>query len=161
MIIRALPLTATAFLPFGQVLETRGDEAEWINRGHTQKFAQLADIQFIEGGQTNLSIYRSHPVELPFRIEEMERHPLGSQAFFPLHQRPFPIVVSNTSGVPAGNEIKAFISNGKQGVNIAHGIWHHYQLTLDQISDYLVIDRQGDGDNYQDCRLDEEVLLQI
>jgi len=161
MIIRPEPLTREAFLPFGDVLETEGVSPELINFGNTQKYADLAQITIADGGQGQVSIYRSQAIELPFKIQVMERHPLGSQAFYPLHERPFPIVVALPGAFPAAGDIRVFISNGRQGVNLHPGVWHHYQLTLGQDSDYLVIDRRGDGDNCQEHRLDEEVLLDI
>jgi ureidoglycolate lyase len=54
-----------------------------------------------------------------------------------------------------------FLSNGRQGVNLHPGVWHHYQLSLGQDSDYLVIDRAGEGDNYLEQRFEEEVWLVI
>jgi ureidoglycolate lyase len=91
----------------------------------------------------------------------MERHPLGSQAFIPLHQRPFPIIVSTGSDHPKADSIKAFISNGHQGVNLARGTWHHYQVTLDNAGEYIVIDREGPGDNLDEWKLGEPASLEI
>ena len=91
----------------------------------------------------------------------MERHPLGSQAFYPLHERPFPVVVAPPDTTPDPEDIRIFMTNGRQGVNFHPGVWHHYQLTLEQDSDYIVIDRGGAGENYQEHCLDEEVLLDI
>lgn len=161
MIIRPEPLTREAFLPFGDVLETDGINPELINFGNTQKFGDLAKIAIGDGGQGQLSIYRSRAIGLPFKIQLMERHPLGSQAFYPLHDRPFPVVVALADVVPGGKDIRVFLTNGRQGVNLHPGVWHHYQLTLGQESDYLVFDRGGGGENYQEHRLTEEVLLDI
>ena len=161
MIIRPEPLTREAFLPFGDVLDTDGVDPEIINFGNTQKYGDLAEFTFADGGQGQLSIYRSQAIELPFRIQQVERHPLGSQAFYPLHERPFPVVVALAGAFPTAKDIRVFITNGRQGVNLHPGVWHHYQLTLGQESDYLVIDRRGAGDNCQEHRLDEEVLLDI
>lgn len=161
MIVRTEPLTREAFKPFGDVLETTGMAPELINQGQTQKFADLADITLENRGRAQISIYRSSAIELPFRIVMMERHPLGSQAFFPLHDRPFPVVVALADSIPAPDTIRAFLSNGRQGVNIHPGVWHHYQLTLDKTSDYLVIDRGGQGDNCDEYQLVQEVILEI
>ena len=92
MIIRPEPLTKHAFEPFGDVLETDGVNPELINFGNTQKFGKLAEISVLDGGSVQFSIYRSSAIELPFRIRLVERHPLGSQAFYPLHGRAFPVV---------------------------------------------------------------------
>jgi len=161
MIIRPESLTREAFLPFGDVLETDGVDPELINFGNTQKFGDLAEFTFAEGGQGQLSIYRSNAIELPFRIQLMECHPLGSQAFYPLHDRSFPVVVALPGAFPVAKDIRVFITNGRQGVNLHPGVWHHYQLTLGQESDYLVIDRRGAGKNCQEHRLVDEVLLEI
>ena len=161
MIIYPQPLASEAFEPFGEVLETRSVTAELINEGHTQKFADLANVAVGNRGRVQVSIYRSRAIDLPFRIRNMERHPLGSQAFFPLHNRPFPVVVAPADVLPGPDSIRVFLSDGRQGVNIKAGVWHHYQLTLGQSSDYLVIDRYGKGENREDFRLDKEILLDM
>lgn len=159
MIIRMEPLTREAFSPFGDVLATNGISPELINHGNTQKFTDLAKITLGSGGQAQISIYRSNAVELPFLIRQMERHPLGSQAFFPLHKQPFPIVVALPGNYPDLENIRAFLSDGQQGVNIHPGVWHHYQLTLGEQAEYLVIDRSGPESNCDVIKLDREVLL--
>lgn len=159
MIIRPVPLTKEAFSPFGDVLETDGVDPRLINFGNTQKFGGLSHITHDDDGFAQISIYRSRAIELPFRIQLLERHPLGSQAFYPLHQRPFPVVVAPAGEKPKETDICVFLSNGRQGVNLHAGVWHHYQLTLDEDSDYLVIDRGGERDNYQEHHLQEELWL--
>lgn len=160
-IIRPEPLTQDAFLAFGDVLETDGINPELINFGNTQKFGDLAKITTAASGRVQLNLYRSGAIDLPFRIRLMERHPIGSQAFYPLHDRPFPVVVAASRSVPEPADLRVFLTNGHQGVNFYPGVWHHYQLTLGHDSDYLVIDRGGNGENYQEHRLDEAVLLDI
>jgi len=161
MVIYPEPLTRESFKAFGEVLETDGVTAEYINDGHTRKFGDLANLTIKDEGRVQFSIYRSDAIELPFRIRSLERHPRGSQAFFPLHDRPFPVVVALGDAVPGPDSIRVFLSNGRQGVNIFPGVWHHYQLTLDQPSDYIVIDRHGNGENCEDYTLGKEVWMEI
>ena len=161
VIIRAQALTEEAFRPFGDVLETAGKTPQWINFGNTRKYANLAEIAIEDGHRGQLSIYRSSVITIPFRIRLVECHPLGSQAFFPLHERPFPVVVAPCGVIPCADNLRAFLSNGRQGVNFHPGVWHHYQLTLDQESDYIVVDRGGDGENYREHHLDEKVVLEL
>ncbi len=161
MIIRPEPLTKDVFLPFGDVLETEGIDPQLINFGKTQKFGKLAEVTHDNNGFAQLSIYRSNAVVLPFRIRLMECHPLGSQAFYPLHHRPFPVVVAKPGDAPGAADIRVFLSNGRQGVNLHAGVWHHYQLTLGQDSDYLVVDRGGKGDNCREHHLSEEVWIDL
>jgi len=161
MIIRPQPLTKIAFEPFGEVLETSGVTAELINQGNTQKFAGLANITLGDDGHVQFSIYRSQAIDLPFRIHCMERHPLGSQVFYPLHNRPFPVVVALPDSIPGVADIRVFLTNGRQGVNIHPGVWHHYQLSLELESEYIVIDRAGPGKNCDEQQLGEEVTFAL
>lgn len=89
----------------------------------------------------------------------MERHPLGSQAFIPLDDRPYLVVVA-----PAGDldesKIRAFVTRGWQGVNYAKGVWHHPLLALGKVSDYIVVDRGGgEGHNLNEQDLKESLWL--
>ena len=161
MIIRAQALTKEAFRPFGDVLETDGIEPQLINFGNTQKFGELANVTTLDNAVAQLCIYRSKAIAVPFRIQRMECHPLGSQAFYPLHQNPFPVVVARAGENPGPADIRVFLTNGRQGVNLHIGVWHHYQLTLEEDSDYLVVDRCGNDDNYLEHSLSKEVWLEI
>ena len=161
MLISPEPLTREAFRPFGQVIQLAGLGGELINDGNTEKFANLAKLVAANDGRMALHLYRSKPAELPISIRVMERHLLGSQAFFPLHKRPFPIVVALPGTAPGAGDVRVFLSNGRQGVNLDPGVWHHYQLSLEQASDYLVIDRAGNGANFEETRLEQAVVLQI
>ena len=155
------PLTSEAFAPFGEVIQKQGHYPEEINYGQTRKYARLAGIDTTdEGGEAAVHIYRSRPVSLPFRIEVMENHPLGSQAFMPLHQRPFLVVVAPAADRLEFKSIQGFFTNGEQGVNIHKGVWHHYQLSLDEISDYLVIDRSGPGNNRIEQHLEKALFIE-
>lgn len=88
----------------------------------------------------------------------MERHPLGSQAFLPLDDRTYLVVVA-----PAGeldeSKIRAFVTKGWQGVNYAKGVWHHPLLALDKVSDFIVVDRGGEGRNLNEQDLKESLWL--
>ncbi len=35
--------------------------------------------------------------------------------------------------------MRAFVSDGWQGVNYAKGVWHHPLLALDEVSDFVVV----------------------
>jgi ureidoglycolate lyase len=86
---------------------------------------------------------------MPVSIRSMERHPLSSQAFFPLSEQPYLVVVA-----PQGEfdplAIRAFIAQPSQGVNYHPGTWHHYSLALHSVSDFLVVDRIDSGKSSDD-----------
>ena len=156
------PLTEEAFAPFGEVIQRQGVTPQSIDYGRTQKFADLARIDTVEeGGEPTVHLYRSQAVTLPFQIKRMERHPLGSQAFMPLHQQPFPVIVAPPGDDPEIQAIRGFISNGEQGINLHKGVWHHYQVSLSGICDYLVIDRSGPQNNCEEWLLDRPLMITV
>ena len=156
------PLTAETFAPFGEVIQRQGVTPQSINDGRTQKFADLARIDTAEeGGETTVHLYRSQAVTLPFLVERMERHPLGSQAFMPLHQQPFPVIVAPPGDDPEVQAIRGFISNGEQGINLHKGVWHHYLVSLSGICNYLVIDRSGPQNNCEEWLLDRPLMITV
>ena len=77
----------------------------------------------------------------------VERHPLGSQAFIPMQNEPWLIVVCDTGNKPEPINLRAFLATGKQGVNYRPGVWHHPLLVLKPDQDFLVVDRGGPGEN--------------
>ncbi|MGV8953357.1 MAG: ureidoglycolate lyase [Cypionkella sp.] len=144
------PLTASAFAPFGQVIELAGAQHYPINGGMTERYHDLARVEL--GGvhaRPLISIFRGQPYSLPLRLTLVERHPLGSQAFYPLSDRPFLVIVADdVSGTPATP--RAFLTAPGQGVNIAMNTWHGVLTPLQAESDFLVVDRGGDGNNLEE-----------
>ncbi|MNF49861.1 Ureidoglycolate lyase [compost metagenome] len=149
-----MPLEREAFAPFGEVIEA-SDAAQHftINAGNTERYHDLANIEPGAGGRAIVSIFRGQPRQLPFRVEMMERHPLGSQAFVPLSGRPYLVVVAPAGPAPQVGDLRVFLARGDQGVNYAPGVWHHPLLALGEVSDFLVIDRSGPGDNCDEVEL--------
>ncbi len=143
-------LTADAFAPFGQVLTTKDARSYLINGGMTKRFHDLANVEIGgENGRTLISIFRGQPYDLPLTLRMVERHPLGSQAFMPLHDRPFLVIVApNEDGVP-GTPL-AFLTEPGIGVNIGRNVWHGVLTQLEQEGDFLVVDRGGEGNNLEE-----------
>ena len=148
-LLPALPLSAEAFAPFGQVIECAGHAGYAINEGSSQRFTDLAQLEADAEGRLALSIFRAEARQAPFALSCLERHPLGSQAFMPLHGQAFLVVVAEArpvSAEPAPESLRVFVSNGRQGINFRRGVWHHPLLAL-SAGDFLVADRLGPGDN--------------
>lgn len=142
------PLTKAAFAPFGDVIETEGSAHFLINNGSTQRFDRLADVQLgTEQDQAVISIFRARTLPMPLTVRMLERHPLGSQAFIPLLGNAFLIVVAPAGDVPRSEDVRAFISDGRQGINYHKGVWHHPVLALHDQDDFLIVDRKGPGNN--------------
>lgn len=141
-------LTKTAFAPFGDVIETEGSAHFPINNGSTERFHKLAQVDTALPGDTAIiSIFLARRLPMPLVISMLERHPLGSQAFIPLWGHRFLVVVAPAGEEPDPGQVRAFITNGRQGVNYHRGVWHHPVLALEPQDSFLVVDRSGSGQN--------------
>ncbi len=160
MTLPIAPLTKADFAPFGQVIETRDAKAKLINDGFARRFDGMAQIDVAaEGGAVNISLFDGSLRPRPILIKLMERHPLGSQLFMPLNEKPWLVLVCADPRVPAS--YRAFSATGQQGVNYARNIWHHPLLVLTDASPFLVVDRGGPGDNLEEVRLAEAGWLAL
>jgi ureidoglycolate lyase len=160
IILRSTALTAQAFAAFGDVIEIEGRESRWINENTCRRFDDLARIDVSEeGGRPLLSIFEASPRPLPLRIRALERHPLSSQAFFPLQMQPFLVVVAADGESPVAERLRVYVSSGRQGVNYRRNTWHHPLIALDQTSRFLVVDRGGAGENCEEITVDDAVLV--
>jgi ureidoglycolate lyase len=154
------PLSKAAFLPFGDVIETQGSEYVVINNGSTHRYHQLASVETAQPeDKAIISIFSVEALVMPLTIRMLERHPLGSQAFFPLLGNPFLIVVAPVGDAPESALVRAFRSNGRQGINYHRGVWHHPVLTIEKRDDFLVVDRRGTGNNCDEHFFDEHEYL--
>ncbi|MDO7643817.1 MAG: ureidoglycolate lyase [Reinekea forsetii] len=161
-VLQPKPLTCEAFAAFGDVIEINDRANHFaINDGHTERYHDLASVDVTkDGGRTLINMFRSTPLAQPVALRMMERHPLSSQAFIPISNQPYWVVVA-----PAGefdiNQLQAFLAGPQQGVNYHAGTWHHYCLALHQVSDFMVIDRGGPGANCDLIELDGSLSLAV
>ncbi len=145
------PLTRAAFAPYGEVIEVAGAERRMINEGTTERFHALAHAEVsAQGGTAILSLFRAQQRPLPFLVRMLERHPLGSQAFYPLTEHDWLVVVGDGALRPEPASIRCFRASGRQGVNYARNTWHHPVLVLQPIQEFLVVDRSGPGANLEE-----------
>ena len=153
-------LTYENFAVFGDVIEVNDNAKNFsINDGFTQRYHDLAEVDVTQqNGRTLINIFRSTPLEQPVSIKMMERHPLSSQAFIPMGQQPFLVVVAPKGELDI-SKIEVFLASSNQGVNYHKGTWHHYCLALHQVSDFIVVDRGGAGDNCDSITLDGSLVI--
>lgn len=164
--ILALPLTAERFAPFGQVIEDmpasadRQIERAAMNDARFERFDELCSVD--TDGDTAVSIARCRTATaLPYRVDVVERHPLGSQAFIPLDGQRLLVVVARPGAAPDASGLEAFVSNGRQGINYGRGTWHMPLIGLDAGDRFLLIDRKTADANCDVHRLAEPVLLDV
>lgn len=146
--LKAQPLTPEAFAPFGDVIDTRTADYFPINAGRTRRYHDLARVETLgEDARALINIFVSQPVEMPLALDFLECHPLGSQAFMPLHEERFVVVVAPKGETIDSQDVRAFVTDGHQGVNYHAGTWHAIQSVLEREGRFLVVDRGGEGNN--------------
>ena len=157
--ISPAPLTQKYFCEYGDVLEIENREHFLINDGMCKRFDSLSEITVDNGaGKSSISIFRGQPYNLPLQLKLLERHPLGSQAFMPLHSNPFLVIVADDfNGKPTTP--KVFFTNGLQGVNIRKNTWHGVLTPLFTECDFLVIDRVGPTPNLEEFILIQKTII--
>lgn len=153
MSIKVEQLTAEAFGPFGNIIEADPKTSFEINSGYTTRFHNLSEAD-VGDGHAIISIFRGRPRELS--VGMLERHPLGSQAFIPLGEKPWLAVVASTPDISA---CRAFLVQGHQGLQYDVNVWHHPLLVIDTAQDFLIVDRAGDGDNLEEVFFDDAVSI--
>lgn len=146
MQITCQPLTAAAFAPFGDVLEAAGD-FRLINAGLCQRHHDRAKIDTGDA-KTGISIFKAEPRTLPYSFDLIERHPEGSQAFLPMSEHHFLVIVSDGPDATP----RAFLTNGAQGINIHRGTWHGVLTPLHAPGLFAVVDRIGPTPNIEEYR---------
>ncbi|MGV3553146.1 ureidoglycolate lyase [Rhizobium sp.] len=144
------PLTKSAFAPFGDVVEADPATMRLINGGTTERFHAVGHPRVLgEGAEVIINLFRGQPRALPYVVDMMERHPLGSQSFHPLQDRPWLVVVAEDEGGRPGAP-QVFLATGRQGINYGANVWHHPLMALGAVSDFLVVDRSGPGNNLEE-----------
>lgn len=147
------PLTATAFAPFGDLLDASGDFS-LINAGLCQRFHDRALLDFADA-RAGISMFQARPRSLPYSFDLIECHPEGSQAFIPMSQSPFLVIVA---GSPSHTP-RAFVTNGAQGINLHRGTWHGVLTPLHGPGLFAVIDRIGATANLQEHRFETSWIV--
>jgi ureidoglycolate lyase len=151
--LTAEPLTAEAFAPWGDVIEATGASFP-INDGMCDRFHDLARMEF-EGGRAGISIGWGRPYPLPHAFRLVERHPLGTQAFLPMTEEPFLVVVAPDEGGRPGRP-RAFITRPGQGVNYLRNAWHGVLTPLGRPGLFAIVDRIGEGVNLEEHLYDAD-----
>lgn len=159
--IVAQKLTAEAFAPFGSVIDRSIVAPRPMNAGMAQRFHDLADIEVVgNGARVVVGLVEAQPYKLPLRLDLVERHPLGAQAFVPLNAAPFLVVVcpddDGKPGVPC-----AFVTSPWQGICYARGTWHGVLTPFGAEQKFVVIDRAGAGVNLEEHVFDQPWIVEL
>ena len=166
--ITAQTLTADAFAPYGQVVES-GAHGVAINGGHAWRSEAGTLALQAAGGWPVLAVFRVHGRAVQGPWQALERHRLGSQTFLPLGDARCLVLVAHGAHQPAPTSLAAFVTRRGQGWTLSPGTWHHSLIALADDSadraangapiDVAVLER---GANTVDCdmaMLEEPVCI--
>mgnify|MGYP000473473667 FL=1 len=147
IIIKPKKITRKNFKKFGDLISTKKIRPININNGYAKRFNNLCKINTsIKKGNAIMSIFSAKKRKFPMKIEMMEKHPLGSQAFVPMSETKFLVFVAPKGKKPNTKKIQSFIVPKQTGINYKPGIWH-FPLISTKSMNFLVIDRKGKGNN--------------
>jgi len=152
------PLTADQFAPFGDIMDASGTPDKVINRGLCGRFHDCARLDFGDQGRAGVSIFKAEVCQFPVKIELVERHPEGSQAFIPMTQNPFLVVVAPDDGGKPGAPL-AFLTAPGQAINFHRGVWHGVLSPLSEPGLFAVVDRIGDTPNIEEYWFEPQYVV--
>ena len=164
VVLRPVPITAERFAPYGDVIHAAPAAIQAMNDARFERFDDLArvDVDQADGGRVAISIARSKtPTTLPHRFDMVERHPLGSQAFIPLAPFSFVVVVAPAGESVDIDDLRAFVTNGSQGINYHKGVWHMPLIATEGEQAFLIVDRVPAANNCEQVVLSESVMLEV
>ena len=158
-VIKPIKITRENFTGFGDLISSEGINPIDINTGYAKRFDNLANINASkDDGKTIISIFSALKRTFPMKIDMMEKHPLGSQAFIPMKETTFLSLVAPPSEKPGIDKIESFIIPPKTGINYKPGTWH-FPLISTENTNFLVIDRKGDGENLIIHKFEKEKII--
>ena len=155
-IIIPIPITKENFAKYGDMISTKDIKPLEINNGYAKRYDGIANLNTSsDNGETTISIFSALKRNFPMKIDMMEKHPLGSQAFIPMKDTTFLVFVAPKEEKLDLNKIEAFIIPPGIGVNYSPGTWHFPLISTEDMN-FLVVDRKGSGDNLVIENLDKE-----
>jgi len=152
-------ITKENFSKFGDMITTKNIKPLDINNGYAKRYDDIAKINTSkDNGETTISIFSALKRTFPMKIDMMEKHPLGSQAFIPMKETTFIAFVAPNGDKPDLNKIEAFIIPPGIGINYNPGIWHFPLISTEDMN-FLVVDRKGSGDNLVIENLEDKKII--
>ena len=146
-VIKPISITKENFANYGDMISTKDINPIEINNGYAKRYDGIANLNTSEdNGETTISIFSALKRNFPMKIDMMEKHPLGSQAFIPLKETTFLAFVAPNEEKLDLNKTEAFIIPPGIGVNYNPGTWHFPLISTEDMN-FLVVDRLGNGDN--------------
>tara|TARA_B100001057_G_C22327188_1_gene748046 strand:+ start:40 stop:543 length:504 start_codon:yes stop_codon:yes gene_type:complete len=147
LIIKPKLITKENFKRFGDMISTEDIEPLVINNGFAKRYDGIAKLDTKKNnGVSTICIFSALKRSFPMKIDMMEKHPLGSQAFIPMKETVFLSFVAPEGDKPDLERVEAFMIPKGIGINYNPGIWHFPLISTEDMN-FLVVDRKGEGNN--------------
>ena len=147
LIIKPKPITKENFKKFGDMITTDDIKPLEINDGYAKRYDGIVKLDTKkDNGESTICIFSALKRSFPMKVDMMEKHPLGSQAFIPMKETIFLSFVAPEGNKPDLTKVEAFIIPKGIGVNYNAGVWHFPLISTENMN-FLVVDRKGKGDN--------------
>jgi ureidoglycolate lyase len=132
------PVSPEAFAPYGHVISVDSHAGRHARGSYTGRVEVFRSVAIDSDKAPEFLLLRSQV--RPFRVRLLERHMEIGQAFIPLANHPFAVVVAAPAarlirGVPALDEIHGFLVPGNIAISLHRGTWHEppYALVPDSL----------------------------
>ena len=156
-ILTANKISSGAIAGLAELIDASDMPDKLINQGRCGRFHDRATLDV--DGRVGVSVFQSTSFSMPFKMEMMERHPLGSQAFLPVQEGEYLVVLAeDKDGAPVAP--RAFIAGPGQGVNIGRNVWHGVLCPLSDPGLFMVVDRVSEGPNLEEHWFDEPFIIE-
>jgi ureidoglycolate lyase len=156
-VLTATTINSDAIAGLAELIDASDTPDKLINQGRCGRFHDRATLDV--DGRVGVSVFQSTSFSLPFKMEMMERHPLGSQAFLPMQEGEYLVVLAeDKDGAPVAP--RAFIAGPGQGVNIGRNVWHGVLCPLSDPGLFMVVDRVSEGPNLEEHWFDEPFIIE-
>lgn len=155
------PPDPARFAPYGRLFAlTAAAGGRAINAGTSRRQDLAAGLDLAHGSGPALAVFHAQAQAGAGPWQVLERHVLGSQTFVPLADVPWIVLVAQGDAAPDLATLAAFRLDGRWGVTLAPGTWHHPLITL-QAAPFLVLERAAAGDDCTVVHLSAPVLLAV
>lgn len=165
--IKAVPLSRTAYVPYGQVISAH-DDLPWrsANMGTSRRFNQLADVENFRGDKAklNLCIFSTKPMTTAtLEMKLLEKHSYSTQVFLPMDSNgQYLVIVCLGEDVPDLSTLAVFIASGPAGISYYPGVWHYPMTSLNHPIDFAcLVYEDGTADDCTVKQLPHPILVEI
>lgn len=153
----AEPISHENIAGLAELIEARGAPDKLINRNFCERFHDRARLDI--DGDVGMSVFKSVSFALPYKLDMVERHPHGSQAFIPMQEGEYLVMLAeDNAGRPVNP--RAFIAGAGQGVNIGRNVWHGVLCPLSEPGIFMVVDRVSAGQNLEEYWFDDPYFVE-